>query len=200
MKLLLFGGTFDPPHLGHMGLLKNAIEAVQPGRVVVVPAAAPPHKRASRTPAKLRMEMCACFAPLFPGLIVSDIEARREGPSYTVDTVYELERLYPGDDIYLTIGGDMLLGFTAWHRWRELLSLVTLVAQGRGEADEHLPAGAARLEREGGRVVMAQGAVLPLSSSELRAGLAAGKDLLCMIPPPADEVVRREKLYTSKGQ
>lgn len=199
MKLLLFGGTFDPPHLGHMGLLRNAIAAAKPGRVLVAPAATPPHKRASATPAALRLAMCACFEPLFPGLVVSDIEIGREGPSYTYDTVRQLREAYPQDDICLTIGGDMLRGFRDWRHWRELLAMVTLVAQGRGEDDETLRVAVAALERAGGRVLLAKGPVLPLSSSEIRTGLAAGEDLLRLIPPPADEIVREKKLYGYGG-
>ena len=72
MKLLLFGGTFDPPHKGHIRLLQSAIDAVQPDKVVVMPAGIPPHKAASATPASLRLTMCQCFVPLHPDLTVSD--------------------------------------------------------------------------------------------------------------------------------
>lgn len=196
MRLLLFGGTFDPPHLGHMGLLQNAIRAVEPALVLVIPAAVPPHKRASATPTGLRLAMCACFAPLFARLTVSDIEIGREGPSYSYDTLLELRRLYPGGDFYLTVGGDMLTGFTSWHRWRDLLAMATLVAQGRGEGEADLRRAAAELEAAGGRVIIAPGPVLPLSSTQIREGLAAGEDLYRLIPPPANEIAREHGLYT----
>ena len=82
MKLLLFGGTFDPPHNGHVHLLQNAIAAVRPDRVVVMPAGTPPHKAASATPARWRLEMCRCFLPLHENLVVSDWEIKRAGKSY----------------------------------------------------------------------------------------------------------------------
>ncbi len=195
MKTLLFGGTFDPPHLGHMSLLRNAVAAVQPDRVLVIPAATPPHKQASATSPALRMAMCECFRPLFPALEVSDIEIGRGGASYTLDTVRQLHRAAPGAVLYLTIGGDMLLHFTAWHRYRELLPLVTLVAQGRGEEDAPLRAAALALEQQGGRVLLAEGPVLPLSSTQIRDGLAAGQDLWRLLPPPADAIAQEHRLY-----
>ena len=98
-KVLLFGGTFDPPHNGHVHFLKSAIRAARPDRVVVMPACIPPHKAASATPAALRLAMCECFRPLFPALEVSDWEIRQGGKSYTIDTVKMLEEKYPGASV-----------------------------------------------------------------------------------------------------
>ena len=83
-KVLLYGGTFDPPHNGHMNNLRAALALVQPDRALVMPAGTPPHKHASATPAELRLQMCACFTALSPAVQVSDWEIRRGGRSYTV--------------------------------------------------------------------------------------------------------------------
>ena len=87
MKLLLFGGTFDPPHIGHMNLLRGAMQAVQPDLTIVMPAGVPPHKAASMTPGMWRYEMCACFLALEKecgGRIeISDWEIHRQGRNYT---------------------------------------------------------------------------------------------------------------------
>ena len=87
MKTLLYGGTFDPPHNGHMNNLRAALALVQPDCALVMPAGTPPHKHASATPAELRLQMCACFAALSPAVQVSDWEIRRGGRSYTVHTL-----------------------------------------------------------------------------------------------------------------
>ena len=87
MKTLLYGGTFDPPHNGHMNNLRAALALVQPDRALVMPAGTPPHKHASATPAELRLQMCACFTALSPAVHVSDWEIRRGGRSYTVHTL-----------------------------------------------------------------------------------------------------------------
>ena len=135
MKLLLFGGTFDPPHNGHMRLLQSAIDAVQPDKVMVMPAGVPPHKAASATPASLRLTMCQCFAPLHPDLVVSDWEIGRGGKNYTIDTVRMLEERYPGAEIFLSVGSDMLTTFTQWREWQSLLEKTTLVVQSRYSGD-----------------------------------------------------------------
>ena len=192
MKLLLFGGTFDPPHNGHMRLLQSAIDAVQPDKVVVMPAGIPPHKAASATPASLRLTMCQCFAPLHPYLTVSDWEIGRGGKNYTIDTVRMLESRYPGAEIFLSVGSDMLTTFTQWREWQSLLEKTTLVVQSRYSGDAASLAAAARdLEAAGGRVVFAHAPVLQAASSDVRAG-KLGMDAL---PPLVQHICKQYHLY-----
>ena len=195
MRTLLFGGTFDPPHIGHMALLDHAIEAAGPGRVIVMPAGIPPHKEAAETPPDLRFAMCGCFLPLFPNMQISDMELRREGKSYTLHTVRALLEQYPEDEFYLSIGGDMLLGFAAWHRYEELLQEVCLVVQARQEGQAALREAAAALAEKGGRVLWARGETPAVSSSEIRARIAEGEDMSRFLPPPVDALVREHGLY-----
>lgn len=192
MKLLLFGGTFDPPHNGHMRLLQSAIDAVQPDKVMVMPAGVPPHKAASATPASLRLTMCQCFAPLHPDLTVSDWEIGRGGKNYTIDTVRMLESRYPGAEIFLSVGSDMLTTFTQWREWQSLLEKTTLVVQSRYSGDAASLAAAARdLEAAGGRVVFAHAPVLQAASSDVRAG-KLGMDAL---PPLVQHICKQYHLY-----
>lgn len=192
MKLLLFGGTFDPPHNGHMRLLQSAIDAVQPDKVVVMPAGIPPHKAASATPASLRLTMCQCFAPLHPDLTVSDWEIGRGGRNYTIDTVRMLESRYPGAEIFLSVGSDMLTTFTQWREWQSLLEKTTLVVQSRYSGDaENLHQAAAELEAAGGRVIFAHAPVLQAASSDVRAG-KLGMDAL---PPVVQHICKQYHLY-----
>ena len=101
MKILLFGGTFDPPHNGHMNNLRAAMDCVQPDKVIVMPAGIPPHKKASGTEAALRLAMCECFTALSPKVEVSDWEVRQGGRNYSVNTVEMLRDRYPNDRLYI---------------------------------------------------------------------------------------------------
>ena len=192
MKLLLFGGTFDPPHNGHVHLLQNAIAAVGPDRVVVMPAGTPPHKAASATPARWRLEMCRCFLPLHENLVVSDWEIKRAGKSYTVDTLAMLRREYPDAELFLCMGSDMLTSFTEWRDWQTILKSAALVVQSRTEGDDpELQAAARALEPYGGRVIFTRAPAVELASSDVRAGRLPDGAL----PPLAAEAARRHHLY-----
>ena len=190
MKLLLFGGTFDPPHIGHMNLLRGAMQAVQPDLTIVMPAGVPPHKAASMTPGMWRYEMCACFLALEKecgGRIeISDWEIHRQGRNYTIDTVTMLEQKYPGAKLYLSVGSDRLLTFTEWRRWPEL------VVESRCEGDMGALHRAARaLSAEGGRIVFSQAKALPMASSDIRAGKAPAGAL----PPETEQIAGKYHLY-----
>ena len=135
MKVLLYGGTFDPPHNGHMNNLRAALDLVRPDRAIVMPAGTPPHKAASATPGEVRLAMCDCFKALSPLVEVSDWEIRRGGRSYTYNTLEMLQQQCPGAELFLSIGSDMLLSFPRWNRWRDILQMATLVVESRRPGD-----------------------------------------------------------------
>ena len=171
MKIMLYGGTFDPPHNGHINNLRAALALVRPDRAIVMPAGTPPHKQASTTPAALRLQMCACFTALSPVVEVSDWEIRRGGRSYTVHTLEWLRSCDPAAELYLCVGSDMLLTFTQWYRWQDMLSMAALVVESRTGTDEAaLHAAAAALEQAGGRVLFAKAESYPCASSDIRSG------------------------------
>lgn len=143
MRILLYGGTFDPPHNGHLNNLRAAAARVQPDRVVVMPAGVPPHKQASATPAALRLEMCSCFTVLeqggAPQLEVSrwEIDQAAQGRrNYTVLTLEMLAGRWPEAQLYLAIGSDMLLTFDQWYCWQRILQLAKLVVTSRQLGDD----------------------------------------------------------------
>lgn len=196
MKALLFGGTFDPPHAGHMNNLRAAMQAVQPDMVLVMPAGIPPHKHASATPGELRLAMCECFKALGPQVQVSQWEVDRAGRSYTYNTVSMLQEKYPGAQLYMTIGSDMLETFDEWYRWREILAMVTLVVQSREPGDgDALRAAAQKLEEAGGKIMFADAPVLECASSDIRAGKYPSARLKELLPPPVADVIHRNGLY-----
>ncbi len=206
MRLLLYGGTFDPPHNGHLNNLRAAAARVRPDLAVVMPAGVPPHKAASATPAALRLEMCGCFyalaggpRPAVPRVEVSGWEAeqaRAGRRNYTVLTLEMLAREYPGARLYLTVGSDMLFSFERWHRWEDILRLAHAVVVSREVGDDlALHAKAKHLDPSGSRILFAKTEALPMASSELRRRLAAGDACGDALPPAVRQVIAREGLY-----
>ena len=143
MRLLLYGGTFDPPHNGHLNNLRAAAARVRPDRVVVMPAGLSPFKQSTAAPGSARVEMCACFRALeaegaVPALCVSGWEVEQAAlgrRNYTVLTLEMLARTYPEAELYMAMGSDMLLSFDSWHRWQEILRLARLVVTSRNVGD-----------------------------------------------------------------
>lgn len=198
MKTLLYGGTFDPPHNGHMNNLRAALALVQPDRALVMPAGTPPHKHASVTPAELRLQMCACFTALSPAVQVSDWEIRRGGRSYTVHTLEWLRGQDPDGALYLCVGSDMLLTFQEWYRWQDMLKMAALVVESRTGTDEAaLHAAAAELKKAEGRVLFARAESYPCASSDIRSGKIPREQWPEVLPPEVLAVIKEHRLYGS---
>lgn len=199
-KLLLYGGTFDPPHVGHLNNLRAVMDAVDPDKVLVMPAGTPPHKAASATPGELRLEMCRCFLSVDRRVELSRWEIDRAGRSYTVNTLGMLHDAWPGARLYLALGSDMLFSFTAWRQWRDILALATLVVQSRQGGDgADLYAAADALRAEGGRVIFAHAAPVPCASSRIRSGELSPQALRGVLPAEVRDVIRHHDLYGLGG-
>ena len=134
MKIGLFGGTFNPVHLGHVKLVENFKDKLNLDKVLVIPTAQPPHKEmAELVSSEDRINMCKiAFSHIAE---VSDIEISRGGKSYTVLTLEELKKIYPDDELYFLVGSDMLLSFKRWYRWEDILSMCTLCATDRNNEE-----------------------------------------------------------------
>lgn len=197
MKILLFGGTFDPPHMGHMNNLQAAMDCVQPDKVIVMPAGIPPHKKASTTDAALRLAMCECFTALSPKVEVSDWEVRQGGRNYSVNTVEMLHSRYPADSLYMCVGSDMLLGFTRWYRWQDILRMTALVVESRETGDAAaLHAAAEELRRQGATVLLARAQAFPCASSDIRSGRVPRSRWEEVLPPNVIQIVKDNGLYS----
>ena len=184
MKIAVYGGSFNPPHLGHVEAARTVAEALRPDKFLIIPDHLPPHKEmeeGSPTPEQ-RMELCALAFSAIPGAEISDMEIRREGKSYTADTVDRLRELYPEDELTLVMGTDMLLSFEQWYRFRYLLEQCSLAALSRAEEDgDAIRAHAGYMEREyGARIVILPHVPLEMSSSDIRERLKVrlGSELL----------------------
>ena len=193
----VFGGTFDPPHLGHLAIAERARDQLGLERVVFVPAADPPHKRGrTMSPFARRIAMTRLAVRGHTGFTVSDLEARRRGPSYTVETLRALRRRFPDRELVLVLGGDSLEDFPGWRDPRGILELARLAVAPRADARRDRPrrTDAARP----GRVVRLSSPVLELSSSDLRARARRGESLRYLVPDAVDAYARRHRLYGMK--
>lgn len=190
MKIGIYGGTFNPPHLGHLEAARTAVKVLNLDLLLLVPAGTPPHKDLPEdTPSpedRLAMTRLAADAMLMPDAVqVSDIEISRKGKSYTADTVEELHRQYPGAELYLLMGTDMFLSFQNWHDAKTIARLAGLCAFGRTEGDGEALFAPQRefLSREYGAnvVTITLPGLVEISSTQLRQRLekgVGGEDLL----------------------
>lgn len=189
MRVGVFGGSFDPPHLGHAIVAQYARERLALDRVRFVPARRPPHKRDRLlAPGEVRAEMVCAMIAGDPAFEVDELELEREGPSYTIDTVRALAERDPDDGLVLLVGADQ---FAEFHTWREpadiaRLAEIAVLARAGGAFEE--PA----VEVPHARVQVPR---IDISSSEIRARVAAGRTVRYLVVEPVLEIMEREGLY-----
>ena len=201
MRLCIYGGSFNPPHVGHAAAIRAAQREANLDEVRVIPAAMPPHKAlASGSPdAGERFELCRLAFGDMPGVAVSDLEVRREGKSYTVDTVRALRAENPDAELCLLVGTDMLRTFDEWRDFQTILEQVTLLATARD--DDELAAvrfHAERLQRDyNARVTVIETPPLPLSSTQIRRLLPERRGAEFLAPAVYTRIIRK-RLYNAK--
>ncbi len=186
-RIGIFGGTFDPPHLGHLIAAEKVREACVLDEVLFVPAALPPHKAGqSISESYHRLAMTELATQDNASFDVSDIELVRSGPSYTFDTLLALRS--PMKVLSLIIGYDNFATFDTWHRYKEIAQLATLIVVARGpDRDDaaDLPENVKLLELP----------LIDISSTEIRARVREGKSVRYLVPEPVREYIEREGLY-----
>lgn len=188
--IALFGGTFDPPHIGHLAAAQDAFDALPVRRVVWMPCGHPPHKPVARaTPPGLRLNMTRAAVADDARFRVSDREIRREGMSYTVDTLRDILAADPAARLFLLIGPDQAAAFRSWREPDDIARLARVVVM--------VPGGVASGR---GRYPGVEHQVLPvtrieISSSEIRSRLREGRRLRYLVPDAVRAIVEREGLY-----
>ena len=194
MRVGIFGGTFDPVHSGHLAAIEAARRQLGMGEVLVMPAGSPRLKahRAEASGAH-RLEMARLAAAQISGVAVSDVEIRRPGPTYTVDT---LEALAPGRDLILLLGADALRQIALWHRPRRVFQLARLAVLARpGQPDTGLDAlEAVDAEARAAAAVVA-GPLLDVSSTEVRRRVRDGLPVAGLVPGPVERYIADHGLY-----
>jgi len=195
-RLGLYGGTFAPPHFGHIRAAENMVRHLNLDRLLIMPTCVPPHKvkTAQDTPGQ-RLEMCHAAFDQIAGTEVSDFEIRQGGRSYTVLTLEHLTK--PGREIFMLCGSDMLLTLDQWRRAEDIFRLANIVCMPRySDGLEDLEAKKTEFEEKyGAKVWIIPGDVLEISSTEIRRRITAQEDLTEFLPDGVIEIIRRENLY-----
>lgn len=188
-RLGVFGGTFDPPHVGHLVTAVNVRHALQLDLVLLMVANQPWQKVGSRpiTPAEDRLAMVEAAVADVPGLAAGDHELRAGGPSYTADTLATLAREHPHTELYTIVGDDAAAGFETWHRYADVAATSRLVVVDRPGAPVELSGRFPWIRVEVPR--------LEVSSTDLRARAADGRPLDYLVTDPVMDVIRTRGLY-----
>jgi nicotinate-nucleotide adenylyltransferase len=195
MKTLCLGGSFNPIHHGHLICARAVMEHAGYERVMLIPSAQPPHKsaHANLAPAQERLRMCQLVVQSSATFVVDEIELKRTGPSYTIDTARELKASRGWSEVHWLIGADMLNYLPQWHRADELLREVHFVVMARPGFDfdwQGLPAGFQHLRE---RVVEAPR--IDISSTQIRDRVRAGMSIDFLTPAPVIDHIQERHLY-----
>ena len=198
----ILGGTFNPPHMGHLVMAQEALDQLGLDRVVFMPVAVPPHKEAREDPGgKARVALCRLAVEDDERFAVSDLEVRRGGASFTVDTLRELHELEPEHDLTFIVGGDMAQSLPAWREPEAVLALARLaVAERERLTREDV---ARRLEplHNGDRVVFFDMPRIDISSSAIRRRVADERSIRYLVPDAVAEAIAARDLYrTAAGR
>lgn len=196
MRVGILGGTFNPPHLAHLVCAQEAYIQLGLDHVVLIPDRIPPHKAIEDEPGpEHRLELCRLAVDGDERLSVSDIETRREGTSYTVDTLQALTDRDPDNDLFLIVGGDVAAGFREWHRPERVLSLATLaIAKRRGTTRRRVDEALAGL-RGAERTEFFRMPRIAISSTMIRSRVRAGQSIRYIVPDKVSAYIDKEGLY-----
>lgn len=183
MRIAIYGGTFDPVHHGHLILAREAIETLRLQKVIFVPAAVSPFKESAPVArGEIRLSMLRAATKDEIGFRVDDCELRRPPPSYTIDTIEDIQRREREAEIYCLIGEDNVAELAKWHRFAELEKIVRFVV----------------LDRTGRPFNYSYEIIrrrIDISATEIRNRVASGQSIRYFVPQAVEEIIRREKLY-----
>jgi len=195
VKLGLVGGTFDPVHVGHIAVAEAAADCAALDRVLLIPSNVPPHRSPALASAADRLEMTRLAAAGHPRLEVSDIELRRPGPSYTVDTLRQLKTERPQDELYLVLGWDAARDIGAWRSPAELMHLAGLVIVTRPGYPRPSPAQLAEAGIDAARAVICDAPTPDVESTDVRRLIEEGGSLERVLHPAVEIYIRDRGLY-----
>jgi nicotinate-nucleotide adenylyltransferase len=197
MRIGIYGGTFDPVHVGHLVLAEQCREQCRLDEVWFVPAGRPPHKTdAAITPARQRLEMLELALAGHDRFRIHRFEVERSGPSFTVETLQHVHEETPGCDWFLLLGADSVRDFPTWREPDRIAELATIVAVNRGDRPPCDPREMVRLFGED-RFVVAQMPGLDIASSDLRRRVHEGRSIRYLVPRGVEVYIQQHKLYRS---
>ena len=212
MKIGILGGTFNPVHIAHLRIAEEVRDRIGLAKVVFVPAATPPHKPlADDLPFACRYEMVQRAIGGNPCFGLSDIEGKRGGKSYSVDTLEAFRSEHPDDEFFFIVGSDSFLDIGSWHQYAAIFSLCNIVVVERPGAavtalDQALPAAIAHefssygaekrlAHRSGYSVYYLEGVPLDISSSAIRKLARLGRSVRYLVPETVEHYIKEQRLY-----
>ena len=185
LRLGLFGGTFDPPHLGHLVVAQDVVEGLALDRLLFLPAGSPPHKTGKViSPSPLRLEMVRALTAGSDVFRVSDVELTRGGPSFTVDTLRYYRDLHPEAEIFFVLGADQATAFDGWRDPEILASLAKLVVMARGG-----------VQVPGGNFTSVPVTRVDISATNIRERVRAGRSIRYLVPEEVRQIIESQCLY-----
>lgn len=201
---LLFGGSFDPIHIGHMTVCRYVADRLAVSRIVLIPAASPPHKPGKQlAPAEHRLAMCRLAAADDARVEVDDWETRQSGPNYTLLTVQHFRAARPSEPLYWLIGMDSLADLSTWYRVAELAAICTIVTARRPGIDRVDLSGLARLlSADQMSVIQAHIVETPLvdiSATDIRARIRRGEDVSALVGERVASYIRTHRVYAASA-
>ncbi|MEG1448474.1 MAG: nicotinate (nicotinamide) nucleotide adenylyltransferase, partial [Oscillospiraceae bacterium] len=169
-KIGIFGGSFNPIHNGHINLAKQLYHCLGLDVMLIIPVFLPPHKSSEDFVLSAhRFNMVKIATENIGGFVPCDIEIVKESPSYTIETVNQLRKIYPNDELYLIMGSDMFVTFKEWNNYKEILENVTICVGSRDKKDKKaLNLAKKELQTEGAKVIICDIDIIELSSTEIR--------------------------------
>lgn len=199
MKIGIYGGTFDPPHIGHINACKAFCEQIKLDKLFVIPAYLPPHKQLqSSVDANVRLEMCnLAFSGISENIEISDIEISRKGKSYTADTIKSFVEADNSNEIYFLCGTDMLITLDSWYKPEYILEHATIVHVKRNEElDKQIENAKTRLVKNfNARIIELDIDIVELSSTEIRENLIKNKESCDLLSKEVYDFIKRHNLY-----
>jgi nicotinate-nucleotide adenylyltransferase len=194
MRLGVFGGAFDPPHVAHVALAQAAIEQLQLDQLRIFPTGQAWHKAQALTAPEHRLALAEVAFGGLPRTVIDDRELRRSGPTYTIDTLRELKAEYPAAQLFLVMGEDQAISLTRWREWEAIVQLAIICVAGRPAAQAHaglLPPGLpAQAELRLLRLPS-----MTESATEVRGRVARGQGIAHLVPPGVASYIELHNLY-----
>lgn len=205
MRLGILGGTFDPPHNGHLQIAHAARDALELAHIVFLPAKQPPHKQDDAdgdldpvSPLEARLAMLRLALRPHPEFVISLLEVERDGLSYTVDTLRELRRDSPDADIFFIMGMDSLVNLPTWHQPREIVKLGKLAVLNRPGYQLDLDALERQVPGVSAALVMVPAPKVDISSTDIRSRVRRDKSIRGLVPPAVANYIQQHHLYKGK--
>lgn len=195
-RIGLFGGTFDPPHKGHIALAKRVLSEFSLEKLIFIPAGNPPHKTDKKVTDKLhRFKMIEIATKNLPDFSVSDFEINNEKPNYSYITIEHFKKLYCNDEIFFVIGADSYRDFPKWKNYPEILSICTFIVMNRNNDDLNRYYSEYRKLSLSHKALFSDDFSYDLSSTELRDKLLSGDDCCELLPDGVYDYIKKNNLY-----